>query len=466
MNPREKKLLFAILAVAALGFGVKVVYPKLLAPMFDYDKKIAALRHNRDSLDPALKRIDAAVRKYQEYSARTIGGTDAEVVRDEFRHTIHDLFSKCHLTDPDVSPKEPVTDRKTDLVTLNYSFRAEGTLQEAITFMRSFYEIPYVARFKDVKLTPNRASKGVAADSVKIAGSIDVLVPPRPDRPVPTRVEQAARTEPKYRGPGDFALIWERDPFNAPAKPQPPVEPTRTVVEVQKEEPPPPVHVGPQRDPQGAQKIIRMCMQAAVDEVLVVHAANKQREFVAKGQDLDGGKILMVHPLGALVRRNDGGQEHEFLYPVGESLADSVRIDQAQRHPELRVFAKHYLAEERAKATKAAEGAAAGEAAVAEQAALDAPLDPRLNAAREMYRGLMGPPAELAGPERSDGLPFMQDAAAEGMPSPRPDEPDAFKEWVGPPVELAGPQPPEENNQAKRKLAPRKPRTRKPAGVR
>ena len=429
MNQREKTLLIAIGAVAVVVICTRMVYPKWVRPMFDFDAEIARKQTELDDLEFEISRMDSAREVYREYVYRT-GGTNPEEVGDQCTSTLIELLDQCRLKDRQVSPKGSSTDRKTGLTTLSYSIRGEGPLQQAVLFLKGFYEMPYMARFKSLKLVPQkrrrrtrRGTRNLPTDEVKLTGSIDVLVPPTFFGEIPEEdlLENRATRLVKYHT-DDYALIWEMEPFLRP-------EPEREVVHVEPErepesEPEPePATYGWTPDPFRDQKVLSYPM-AAINQVMVVDGASKAREYVRVGEQLDGGDLIMVHPYGALVRRREGPRTREYLYPLGELLADAVALNEAVSEPQLRAVAYHFLAEE----------------------------ETRAKAAR-VPGDLAGPPIELA------GSPADEEAAAPEVSESSDDsvEPLTGTELTGPPRELAEPDPEREGASAGESPSPIEP---------
>ena len=445
MNQRERTLLIVIGAIAVVVVCGRIVYPAWVKPMFDFDEEAARLEGELDDLEFEITKMDAARETYREHVYRT-GGTDPKEVGDQCTSILNDLLEQqCRLKDVQVSPKGSNTDRKTGLMTLSYSIRGKGPLQQAVLFLKSFYEMPYMTRFKNIKLVPQkrrrrtrRGTRNIPIDEVQLTGSIDVLVPPVFFRGIPEedlRVNQAPRLV-KYRT-DDYALIWEMEPFLRPrAEGEEEVRPTLTgaccvdqVCVATNTEADCEAAAGdwfPEETCSGFEcpvefvesrwtpdenrdvKRIQGCWTAR-NEVTVVHAATNEREYIRVGEELDGGGLIMVHPYGALVRRREGlSGRREYLYPLGELLADAVALDEAGSEPQLRAIAHHFLAEEEAR-TKAA----------------------------SVPTNIAGPPIELA------NWPLDQAAAAPDAsgPSEASIDPSPVTERAGPPQELAEPVP-------------------------
>lgn len=57
------------------------------------------------------------------------------------------------------------------------------------------------------------------------------------------------------------------------------------------------------------------------EEMIVLNTKTKQRQVIALGKPVEGGELLMVHPLGGVVRMTDGTF---VLYPLGRKFAERV----------------------------------------------------------------------------------------------------------------------------------------------
>lgn len=157
---------------------------------------------------------------------------------------------------------------------------------------------------------------------------------------------------------------------------------------------------------------------------MVVHTASKQREFVQVGEQLDGGELLMVHPYGLLVRREERDGDYDFLYPKGELFADAVALDEALSQPQLRAVAAvayKFLREGRPQGAEAAE----------------ADDRPRERPTLEMA----GPPLELAVPLPENRIVTSPPLGESGSGEAGSAE---MIELAGPPLELAEPPPTDE----------------------
>lgn len=443
MNRREKILLIVMGAAFGLIVIGKAVYPKWVKPLLSFDGQVARLRGELEDLECEIGQVDQAREEYRDYVYRT-GGTNEKDVGNQFTSTLNDLLVQCRLRDVQVSPKGGSTDRKTGLVTLSYGIRAKGPLEKAALFLKNFYELPYIARFKDFKLVPQRnRRRGKRSETVALTGNIDVLVPPSFFRPIPEDIiiEGQPTRLVKYRT-NTYASIWEKDPFNQPEKkkpPPPPPPPPDEPDEPEPEEVKVAVWTG---DPKRRQKKIQGCW-ASIKEVTVFNTASKRTEVVRVGEKLDGGTLLMVHPYGVLVRRNEEKENREYLYPQGKLLANAVALRTATGEPQLQAVAHYFLAKEEPCVEQGTGGART-------------PPEPSSGVLGDQA----GPPEELAGPlpdKRSAGTPTTSPTHSDS----RGRSPEAvITDLAGPPLELAGGNPESDDEMSAEEPSPSNKRDR------
>jgi hypothetical protein len=243
---------------------------------------------------------------------------------------------RADLESPDtrITPKKPVRDRKTGIHTVPVAVSAEGELQRVIEFLEKCYELPYVARFKDVKLAPagTKRGKSKASDRVKLRATYEALTLPEASQAeglIDIELLEQPGEVVKHAGT-EYAMIWERKPFSEyvePTREQP--KPRQTDKPEPKPVEPEPVRVAGDRDRRD--KYVAGVLRYGVDELLIKNEKRKTQEYVAKGEELDGGTLLYVHPYGGIVRKQDG----DYFYAVGKLLSDAVLVEDAADYPEI-----------------------------------------------------------------------------------------------------------------------------------
>ncbi|UCG15112.1 MAG: hypothetical protein JSV19_07420 [Phycisphaerales bacterium] len=335
MKPRERKLVIGLVVVAGAVLLLQVV-PGLLGA-FNLADQIKQRKDELADLEDEQAQFGADLDKYKAYVERT-GDMSANAVKSELDTRINALIAESELQDTRIAPKrteDGETNTKVWTVgTIAFTVTAEGSWEQVMQFVAQVYELPHVAQFTRLKLTPLRAGRKTV-DNVKVDADIEVAVLPevkvarirRPDRPpddVRVKYTLADFTElsfnPFLEPPPQVAAIDE------------PPDPEDHAVEG-------PVWTG---DPARTEKYIPMAWTYGQGEVLVAHRPSSTREVVRVGGQLDGGEVVLVHPLGAVVRRPNG---EEFVYALGETLSDAVKLETADAYPEIQVAMERFQAQ-------------------------------------------------------------------------------------------------------------------------
>ncbi len=361
MNTREKRLATIVGSLAGIVLVAKVVYPLTLKPLFDVSNEIAELEDDLADWEDKQDLFDVSMRRYKEFVERT-GGTDPMRVRNVIQARLEGMLRKVGLESADskVSPKKPSVDRKSQVATVSFHIAAEGPLNKSIRFLKQCYELPYVGRFKDVKLAPASAKAAdKQKDLITLTATYQILVPPK-DPAAVDMIDFTALHQPDQVVAHEglpLAMIWDRKPFNEYVKqeirrPTPPIRQPPAVKEPEpkkpgpKKTPPPPK----QEDPDRKVKYIAAVLRYGTDELLVTNNRSKTSEYVAKGEKLDGGTLIYVHPFGAIVRKDDG----YHFYEIGKLLSEDLPLDQVSNVPEITQIALILREESEAKMLEAA----------------------------------------------------------------------------------------------------------------
>jgi len=336
MTAREKKLGGVVGTALGLVVVVNVVYPRAIKPLFDVQDRIAELQDELFEGQEKADEIEQARLAYKGYVTRT-GGSDPLAVKNRLQARLEVLLDEAGMTSPSIKPRKPSQDRKLGYYTVQMSVDGEGSLESAIAFLRSCYDLPYLSRFKDVRIEPvaqPRKNRGkTRVKRVKLSGMLQTLVLPE-HRLVRLDEEQIEQPEEYARLPGDsYAMLaelpfWEPEPPKPKPKPSPPKkEPRRTERPTRKPEP-----VG---DPDRRHKRVAGAVMYGREELQIINTRRSRTEYVATGEEVDGGELVLVHPLGGIVRKEGG----YYFYQVGAYLKDGIQVDQADDYPEIRAMA-------------------------------------------------------------------------------------------------------------------------------
>ncbi len=380
MNERERKLLIVLVAIFVGGAGLKYLYPKVIAPLIGYGKELDQKRALAIRLDAEQAKLEENLtRRYYDFVKRS-GGTDPDAIRDELYEQINRLLREARLEATNINPRQVRTDRRTHITTVSIAISARGRFAQCIQFMKGFYELPYIARLDSLELNPTHARNQASHDEVQLRGEIEVEVPPADTViPVPPHVEQPDKVT-KYKL-ADTTSLEQWRPFNRFIRQPPPPPPVETPKPEPTPTPPPRVATGPPTDPDSNYTILRMTQRygtddAMVQEVVLEDMRTQETRYVPLGDDLDGGELVLVHALGALVHKQDSKTDYGyFIYPLGEYLAAGMDWQQASDSPELQAAAWLYL-KDRQQRQEAAEQAAAEKAASELASAEETPEGP------------------------------------------------------------------------------------------
>jgi hypothetical protein len=337
---------FAVLVVGMLGY--KVAYPRWIEPLLSVDEIIAEKEKELAKLRDKEMAIDKARRMYPRYANR-VGSMSKRQVENDARARLNALIEEHQLEKAKVSKARTREDRKTQLAQLTITVDAEGTLENAIKFMKSMQEMPDLMRVNSVRLSPSGSSRRtVRKERADLWTSMTFLVLPQQKvlgkKLVDADLEQK---EELIRHAGrEYAQVWNADPFNEYVKPAPPPPPPppRQVVkkepEKPKEEPKRPERKKSLRWKD--RKRLEICMAlisgdggSPEDQLMLYDSSRRDTRYIKVGEEIDGGTLRYVDYRGALVDREDG----RFIYPLGQKLDDEIPLDKAEQFASLQEVA-------------------------------------------------------------------------------------------------------------------------------
>jgi len=152
-------------------------------------------------------------------------------------------------------------------------------------------------------------------------------------------------------------------------------------------------------------------------QVLVYNNKSKRTDSYKIGEPFDGGELVFVHHRGGVVRTND----EYSIYPIGASLDQAMRDQDAVDYPDLQQVAQRLHAEReaaKAAAAQAAENKASGEPSVGGAVAPEVIYGPVEDPARAASDRVVSP-AALPGPVK----PPTDEGAGKTRPAKRPTRP-------------------------------------------
>jgi len=211
-------------AIALYAFVSAVVYPAWIEPLMTLDERIAERQAVLDTLEEGEAEADRAKQAYRQCLDR-IGSFDAVAVENDLRERLNHLIAKHGLEDQNVSPRRPQTDRKTGIEKMIISVNASGTLQSAVAFLEELAELPHLIRVGSAAVYPASSSRrrDGAPERMNLRVPLEAWILPRQPL-LGARLTDADLHPPESRvrhAEGDYALIWEREPFTPYVPPKP-----------------------------------------------------------------------------------------------------------------------------------------------------------------------------------------------------------------------------------------------------
>ena len=338
MPQRQRILLGVLIAMFVLLAGSRTVYPRWIRPLFDVTAELASREAELRSVEAKWNRHLKSQTEYREYVVRS-GGTDALQVKNDLQARIVRLISDCNLTSKSITPYAPKEDRRTRVQDLRFDVRAEGALESVIRFVARCEELPQLVCLDEIRLSPASAGRrDQDEDRIALYCRLEAVVPSALDGAMVVAVGPDDQPSTWIRQTGDaetYASIWRATPFTEwkPAPPPPPVELVHRGPEPGTKEPPPP----PPKHREDKDTLVDLVAiygsgDQMVHEVHTIAKRGRSRgQHRSLGDKMDGGKLVMVHPLGAVVRR----EGEDYFYPRGLTFGESMLLTEADRYPEV-----------------------------------------------------------------------------------------------------------------------------------
>lgn len=318
MNRREKLLLIAFGVLVALLAGYQMVQRLVVAPLERKRSAIAAQQKRVREYEAELALLPPMVELWQELGRRTID-TDPARGLIRFQDEMMRLIRESGLGDSDFAVRNPrrQTDRRTGLTRLHLQLSMEGTLSEVVAWLRRFYELPFVARFESLTLTPSESRGGDRVLKVTARVSTTVLPETRLGGVVrPLILEDSGARLVRHRAEdAAYAILVDKEMFwrYVPPPPPPPPPPKREGKPPKRTEEPPPPRVPKINDPS---VIVALLMYPGQHEIVTRRPGSNERKIYRIGDRIDDGELVMVHPYGAVIRLGD----RAYLYPPNAAL--------------------------------------------------------------------------------------------------------------------------------------------------
>ncbi len=327
MNPREKILVSVVAGLLVLFVGYQVVNRLLIRPVRRLNTDIAACEKDLDRFKN-MRLLAARYKKWwRELAHRTLGA-DERTVQARFGDEITRLLADSRLGNRSRRPLHSErVQRKLDLLRVPFSVSAEGSLQNVTEFLTAFYERPYLAQITKLDLNPKGVKSAgqlkmsarvetIVLPKLELAGAVGVLSTNPSSQPTLKRYAEEDATA--------YAMIWEKQFLTRyePPPPKPPTKPRPT--QTNKPSGHKPTVPPTPRDNRSLITVMAVATYPGSREVITYNSRTKAQEVyrVGDSKKMDDGDLVMVHALGAVVRRNS----MDYFYAVGSTFAEATPV--------------------------------------------------------------------------------------------------------------------------------------------
>lgn len=349
MTTRETVLAAGVGGVLAVAALHQVLTWAVLKPFNAVDKRIAAAQSRYVELTGKKKNNAPKKAAWEALSQRTLG-VDPVVAAERFHADIQSLLRTHQLENGATNLKnQPHKIEKTcGLVEVSVTLNLRGELPRLVALLRDIYRRPYFTRVDLFKIDAgevrprNNRGRGGSAEPLAVNMRVYTLVLPRLKDLKSTPIEDLAAIADKFdesRLPGDpaeYDAIAATNIFRWNEPPRPPVV----------------AHVDPQptttqesriRDrrptrPRESSKLLCGVTSLHGEQIAYVRDESKREEApleVRVNDELDGGRLVLVHPLGAVVHVEEGGDGGmNYFYPLGRKFGEREVFDRA-KYPEI-----------------------------------------------------------------------------------------------------------------------------------
>jgi hypothetical protein len=291
MNKRRQILLLGVLGlIVAFYVGDWLFQTILDGPRKERLNRKAQLEKKLEERKADLLEAIRAGKELESWEARSLP-SDPEIAVSLYRSWLTELVSYARFDDAYVDAGSPM-DRRGLYRTIDFSIRANGTLEQLTTFLFEFYNAGHLHQIRSINITPLPAR-----DELDLAISIETLLVPTADRTNELTTVTVDRLA--FDSLSDYQLINQRNLFGFSSRGIHPTDQTFLTAVVQ-------VDGQPQAwfSDRTTDSVYRLTQG---DELAV-------GQFHGNVQEIDSHDVIL---------ESDG---ERWLMSVGESLAQAVAL--------------------------------------------------------------------------------------------------------------------------------------------
>lgn len=173
MMGRERNLAIAIGSLLGLVVAYQAVDRVFLEPRKVADNRIKALKNQEAKSKRTIDKAKRLSEEWKRIAARTFGSEDAQ---SQFDRVLKQLLLKHKLRgSPPTTRTTKEIVRKSGITTVYSSITAEGDYDDAMAFVRSLYETPFICRISDFRV---RSAQVGRRNDVEIKLSVETPLLP------------------------------------------------------------------------------------------------------------------------------------------------------------------------------------------------------------------------------------------------------------------------------------------------
>ncbi|HOW19007.1 MAG TPA: hypothetical protein PLC79_08220 [Phycisphaerae bacterium] len=344
MNRREKILLYAVVGVLAFGIALRVIRSQVIDRLAAMDREIIAKKKKVADLNSQRFLTEIQKKQWAQISSETLA-TDAPTAYTKMINEL-DALARNHGLANWAERPSLANAGKSGVIPLIFSIQGEGTLSQLVSFLYDLQNLPFVTQTRSMKITPlSGKQKGTLQLSLK--GETIVLPPHKLATSMPTADLQEGRRKEVQRtalaSAKEYLSIAQKnlfEPYKAPPvvarapDPPKPAPPPATQEAPKPAAGPPPA---PRKfDPARSSTRITALLSTPDTQEVILTGGDKRRRAVKVGEEFDGGKLVYVHPDGAVVVYKEEGKKEieKDFYPLGKLMSE-MKVLTEEEHPEV-----------------------------------------------------------------------------------------------------------------------------------
>lgn len=338
MNPRERKMIIVVGALLVL-FAGRGIYKFYTAKLAAYAKETVNLNRQINTINLERAEAEQAKLEWIERLGPQTLSVDVNRTMTLLRDDLYTLSDKASLSDVNLDLGRPSPVGKHGVRVLNCSIAGTGKQEQLTEFMLQLHRAPYQVRIKHLviararRTSPSRKPE-TAEERAALRATIQLETLILPGNPMvkPEWIMLAELEEGKRKAVprtsvatlDGYKKMLDKKMFQ-PYEPPPPVvvkPPPATQPATQPVAPPVQVALPPPPPPRDAEFILARLLSSPRGQMVVLQDNRQQNipdEYKEVGDEVYGGTLIYVHPLGAVTEKEGQRRFHTIGKPLKEA---------------------------------------------------------------------------------------------------------------------------------------------------